>query len=329
MACNARCFYCFEQGAEPKTMTDETADAVFDYIMRTKHEKDITLQWFGGEPLCNTKVIDRICKKLRESGVRFVSQMLTNGLLFTEELAEEAKNTWNLKWCQITLDGMAEEYKRRKNYKGNVENPFQIVMDNVRRLLEKDIQVTIRMNMDLNNVEDITKLEKFLKDRFGKYKNFSAYPVMILNEWFAYTNSETQAQREELFARFREVDAEIEGMMKAKQKGISKTIPQSHCMANSLTAAIISPDGKLYNCQNDNEDLCYGDVWNGITKPELYEKWTHNGEPMEKCKTCPLLPECTAFHLCPTGTKNCKIERFNSFDRKLKASYQALKAKEV
>ncbi len=328
MACNARCFYCFEQGAEPKTMTDETADAVFDYIMRTKHDKQITLYWFGGEPLCNVKVITRLCEKLRDAKVDYVSKMITNGLLFDDKLAEEAVRLWNLQWCQITLDGMSDEYKKRKNYKGNIEDPFRIVTDNIERLAKKDVKVVIRMNVDTNNVDSILELKTYLQNRYGKYSCVQAYPAMIMDEWFGYANPISQEKRKKLFDKYVEIGHEVDEAGLQGSKGVSEKIPQARCMANNRTTAIISPDGKLFTCQSHDDAMSYGDVWNGITKPELYEKWTHNGEPMEKCKTCPLLPECTAFHLCPTGTKNCKSERFNSFDRKLKISYEMLKTKE-
>ena len=95
-------------------------------------------------------------------------------------------------------------------------------------------------------------------------------------------------------------------------------------MANSTSAAIISPDGKLYTCQAHSDALCYGDIWNGVTKQELYETWTHNGEPLPQCKKCVLLPQCTAFHFCPSGMENCYIKRRAVLERQIKKSYQAL-----
>ena len=68
-ACNARCFYCFEAGAKKRTMTGETAISVADYIIDNCIDNKITLQWFGGEPLCNHKVIDIICNKLKEKNI--------------------------------------------------------------------------------------------------------------------------------------------------------------------------------------------------------------------------------------------------------------------
>jgi hypothetical protein len=115
-------------------------------------------------------------------------------------------------------------------------------------------------------------------------------------------------------------------------------LPSFGGMTTPTTAPSTPVEVDLCKCVDlstakDHPGVCkvkapYIELCNTASEPELYEKWTHNGEPMEKCKTCPLLPECTAFHLCPARTKDCKKERFNIFDRKLKASYGALKAGE-
>ncbi len=64
--CNARCFYCYEKGTKPVTMTAETADKVVRYIVKHRGDEKVKISWFGGEPLVNAKVIDQICTELRE-----------------------------------------------------------------------------------------------------------------------------------------------------------------------------------------------------------------------------------------------------------------------
>ena len=84
--CNARCFYCFELGRSRKDMSEKTAEDVADYIIRvSKGVETIRLRWFGGEPLYNSKAIDIICKKLKDAGVNFYSNFVSNGYLFNEE----------------------------------------------------------------------------------------------------------------------------------------------------------------------------------------------------------------------------------------------------
>ena len=114
--CNARCAYCFEKGTKPVNMTSETAEQVAQYIVshRGEHEK-VKISWFGGEPLYNFKVMDRICTRLTEQNVRFYSSIITNGYLFNEKVVEKAVQLWHLKRAQVTLDGTEQNYNRIKH----------------------------------------------------------------------------------------------------------------------------------------------------------------------------------------------------------------------
>ena len=88
--CNARCFYCYEKGTKPVTMTAETADKVVRYIVKHRGDEKVSLKWFGGEPLVNAKVIDQICTELCEQGVPFRSKMISNGYLFDADMVQRA-----------------------------------------------------------------------------------------------------------------------------------------------------------------------------------------------------------------------------------------------
>ena len=103
--CNARCFYCYEKGTKPVAMTAETADKVVRYIVKHRDDEKVKISWFGGEPLVNAKVIDQICTELREQGVPFRSTMTSNGYLFDADMVQRARDLWQLRSVQITLDG--------------------------------------------------------------------------------------------------------------------------------------------------------------------------------------------------------------------------------
>lgn len=317
-ACNARCFYCFEQGIEIKTMNDETTDALFDYIMKTKMDKEILLYWFGGEPLCNIRPMDRLCTKLEQAGVPYASRIVTNGLLFTEELAKKAVQLWKLKRCQITLDGMHEEYKRRKNYQTPVEDPLEVVLHNIELVAQQGIRVDVRLNFDSNNIDSILELKEYIVPRFKQYKNISIYPAPIIDEWLGYSDPTARDKRKMLLDAAAKIQNEVEQEGMEVVGGLAADLPVSHCMANDTKWSVISPDGKLYTCQSGCEELCYGDIWQGVTKPELYEAWMHSTQVQEKCKSCVLLPECTAFHLCPSNQQNCYKKRSAAMNRKIR-----------
>ena len=114
--CNARCFYCFERQAQKKIMSNDTAVDVARFMIDKSKGHDITIQLFGGEPLCNIAAIDTIFNFLKANNAVYKSWMISNGYLFDKDLIDKARNNWNLYKVQITLDGTERVYNRIKNY---------------------------------------------------------------------------------------------------------------------------------------------------------------------------------------------------------------------
>ena len=138
--CNARCFYCFEMGRAHINMSDEVALKTAQYIRDNWGGKEVLLRWFGGEPLYNSKAIDLICQRLNDYGVTYRSNMVSNGYLFDDEMVSKAVGLWNLKRVQISLDGTEQIYNRCKAYIYKEGSAYQIVMDNIQRLLDSNVK---------------------------------------------------------------------------------------------------------------------------------------------------------------------------------------------
>ena len=52
LGCNARCFYCYEEGRQQVSMSPETLDRAIAFILATRRKNtELHLKWFGGEPL--------------------------------------------------------------------------------------------------------------------------------------------------------------------------------------------------------------------------------------------------------------------------------------
>ncbi len=162
-ACNANCYYCFEKGIHPVKMEKATADHVITYIEKVLRSGDkIDLCWFGGEPLVNESLIDymtprimEVCRK-RDCTCRF--SMINNGSLITEEISDKMKNEWGIKFIQVTLDGMEDEYNFVKKYKEPEKYNFQTVINSIKLLARHDIKISIRMNYNGNNYETLKEL---------------------------------------------------------------------------------------------------------------------------------------------------------------------------
>ena len=124
-ACNARCYYCFEQGVKTTKMSKETADSVIEFIASHSGDKKfVRITWFGGEPTVASDRIDQITEGLKLRGIKYLSQMTTNGYLFDEELVQKAKDLWNLEYLQICFDGTEERHNATKSFVNVHDNPL-------------------------------------------------------------------------------------------------------------------------------------------------------------------------------------------------------------
>lgn len=324
-ACNARCFYCFEAGAKTRTMAPETADAVADYIIKNSNGNKITLQWFGGEPLCNFRAIDIICKKLLDKKIDFESVIITNGYLFDDTLITKAIDVWNTKYIQITLDGMSETYNRVKNYKNAVANPFEKVINNIAALLEKGAFLSVRMNMDEYNKNDLYLLSNFLADKFGYNDHFEVNVSLIFEDVGFVPTSRSGAEREKLFNDYFALRSHQESLGILRKRFLKNNIRIGRCAADSPNAVQIMPGGELGNCEHYPDKYFYGSVFEETPR----HLWTDYAERLDICNDCADYPTCFILKRC--NTKQCspfrKKVRLAEMERNVIFTYEKLSKK--
>lgn len=179
MDCNARCFYCYEKDRARPTMSVGTAHKTADYIVRHCGGNKVRLAWFGGEPLYNAQVIDLICNDLVERGIGYESSMISNGFLFDEKLIKRAAELWRLRQIQITLDGTEGVYNAVKRYvDAGEKSPYQVVLANIRGLLDAGVRVIVRLNVSRANAKNLLALVDDLEARFAGARLLSVYCAM-------------------------------------------------------------------------------------------------------------------------------------------------------
>lgn len=293
--CNAQCYYCFENGVYKHNMSYKTAQAVINFITNIlNYEDELIIEWFGGEPLLNYKIIHYITKNLRSicksKNCTLRSSIITNGSLINIQIVDKMKNLWEITSVQITLDGYGEKYNNVKNYTNKDAYNFNKVIENIKLLSKNNIHVAIRMNYDTHNYESLVELIKYLHTEFGQYNNLSyyLYPVWssLNNEFQSHTVSDNKLLA--LFALLVKYKMNtFKEVVRLNARLGYRKYQCSACSANSFT---IFPDGKLGKC-SEVFDQNIGTVWDGITQNDIYECWT-NKEIDEKCRECIYLPLC-------------------------------------
>ena len=294
-ACNARCFYCFEKGIKPVTMTMDTANQVIKFIDSQLAEGDfLRLEWFGGEPLLNIDTISHIMSainKICEQKQCIIhTSMISNGSLVSKQLSQKMRHEWNLKRIQITLDGYGEDYNKTKNYCNTKCHNFKTVIQSIKYLASEGIHVAIRMNYDGTNHQSLAKLINFLHRELSEYTNISYYVYPLwssIDENAPNSFNSTATADQNLLDLF---DLLVKNKMGTPNKIARLNYKRHACQAWSEHSLTILPDGKISKCCESYQKIL-GNIWEGITNTELYKFWI-NPNIDEKCKNCKYLPVC-------------------------------------
>lgn len=327
--CNARCFYCFEMGTRRIPMSETTAKSTADYIAAHCNGKPVRLCWFGGEPLFNSAAIDTIVERLREKGVEYFSYMISNGYLFDEELVKKAKNEWNLRRIQITLDGTEEVYNRRKAYIYREGSAYQRVMRNIGLLLDAGIVVIVRLNLDMNNQENLHELITELSKRFASENRLEVYIGIIFE---SLEKNRSTEERGELYKLAAALTDHINQCGLGSPDCVPRYLRINQCMADNDCSVTITPEGRLGRCEHfsDTEGV-FGDIWSDKKDSSVIEQWKERIPTIPACKTCFYYPMCFRLKKCPGESEAYDPEyrevQKNKLQRQMLNSYEKWKNK--
>lgn len=316
--CNARCFYCYEKGTKPVTMTSDMATKVSRFIMSHRGSEKVILNWFGGEPLVNVKVIDQICSELNQNNVPFKSKMTSNGYLFDVDTIQRAKSQWNLQQVQITLDGTEQTYNQVKHYIYNGINAFERVLHNIELLTASSIRVVIRLNVDKHNIQEMSQLISLLHQRFGVNNYLSVYS----HELFGKRDPK---ERAELYDLRMEIEQQIEDCGYRYKHKLQKNIKLNCCMADNDRNVMISPSGFLGKCEHLVDREFFGHIDNDERDEQILRKYKLYYDDIKECDICPLYPQCYRLKMCPSEgacTPEVRKERLRHIENAMKDEYQ-------
>lgn len=322
--CNAHCFYCYELGQSRIPMSEETARQTALFIINHCEHKPVNIEWFGGEPLFNKPVITLICNLLKEAGVKYSSTMITNGYLMDDENLKEAKDLWNLKRVQITIDGTEQTYNRVKAFIYKGVNAYERVMNNIEGLLKAKIPVAIRMNIDMHNAEDLEKVADYLHERFGKSKLLSPYVHTLFEDERIKVAVLQDEKRKVVLAQRKHIHDKLQKWGMYSPNTFESFIKTSNCMADSVNHLVVQPDGHFTKCEHYTDSHHVGHVTQeGFDEEMLAYFKAEAPEPQEACATCAKYPMCYFLSACP-NVNECYPEMPDDYVHEMQQQMQEI-----
>lgn len=148
--CNLACKYCFIKNSKyhgkSALMKSDVGEKTIDFLIRESGiQKDLFICFFGGEPLINFKVLEKIViyalEEGRKNNKHFHFSITTNGTLLSDEIVEFIYE--HHIEVLISIDGDIHSQNLNRPLSGGGDSYIKI-MDNLKKLDQRNISYSAR-----------------------------------------------------------------------------------------------------------------------------------------------------------------------------------------
>lgn len=158
-ACNLRCIHC--ESSSGKSRKDElTTEEALSLCNDLKEVGTKKVNLSGGEPLVREdwKII---ASRLKELSMEV--NLITNGLLFSEEVAEFCTDI-NIDWISISIDGMPETHDSIRLLPGTIKDmsPFRSAYQALVLSKSSGLKTSVITHINGRNLDELYELHELL-----------------------------------------------------------------------------------------------------------------------------------------------------------------------
>ena len=309
--CNLACRYCFAEEGEYKgrraLMSAEVGKKALDFLIaQSGKRRNLEVDFFGGEPTMNMEVVKEIVayghelEKTHDKHFRFT--ITTNGVLLDDEMMEYInKEMYNV---VLSLDGRPEVNDRMRPFRGG-QGSYAVIAPKLLKMakLRGDKQYYVRGTFTRYNLDFYNDIIHYADMGFDQ---ISIEPVVS-------PATEPYALREEdVPVICEQYDKLAQEMARRRKAGHCFTffhfmldLQGGPCVYKRLAGCgsgteylAVTPWGDLYPCHQfvGEEQFIVGTVFDGITKPEICDKFRMNNIYAKKECT-----DCFARYFCSGG----------------------------
>lgn len=308
--CNLRCTYCYGHGGEYNNkgiLKLETAKQAVDFLFEKSGEKkDISIAFFGGEPLLNFPLICEIvdyCKyRNKEFNKNITYATTTNGTLLTDKITEFLiSNKFSI---TISIDGNKESHNINRFFE-NGAGSYDKVIDKTRNLI-KGIPVSARATITKTNLNLVQNFHDLYEKGFKRVNMAPCSEMLDDNDYTLMADNYSEMIEEfdkllknKQFDKAKAMGGVIQKLSKIDGGGIRNRF------CGSITKGLaVDVNGNIYPCHRfvGTTDFKIGDVFNGFDE-DKYSKIINDtyASEHEDCSNC------WAVNLCGGG---CNSENF-------------------
>lgn len=296
--CNFSCRYCYESEDKPSAyLSESTADRTVDFILDMFRRDGYTALWInfhGGEPMLNTKLIKHIVEAICLQDIRLYTSMTTNCSVWDDEICDYIQE------LTVSIDGLKETHDRNRiQHNGN--GTYDNIIGNALKYLEKNGNVRLRMVVSPDTVTELAEGIKHLAS-------------LGFNEIIAGVDYFSDLWNEELFNELLNQYLivkkwrELEGLDELRIGTLDEYPKERGRCEVGCDGYQVSVDGSIYPCTYvvDKKEFCIGDVFSGLDNEKIDEFNRINHHSTEACEGCGnykycISPRCLMLNYLLTG----------------------------
>ncbi len=340
-ACSLACTYCYQIDKGTSIMPFETATTFIDNLFEGKYkgyvseeEKPfIVLDFIGGEPFLQPKLIEKICDYFYDKAIERMSpwaehsmvSVCTNGVHWFEPDVQHFLNKYrNRLSVSVTIDGNKELHDACRVFPDGRPS-YDLAVAAAKDWMDRGGYMGSKITIAPANIQYMNDAILHMID-LG-YEEINANTV--------YEKGWTIEHAKTFYWKLKEIanyfiennlvnDIYLSLFVDHLGKPKPETDLDTWCGGVGNAMLAIDPDGKLYPCLrymksslgNDQPPLSFGDVWNGIGQTPEDAQWikclacvTRRSESSDECFYCPIAEgcaECSAYNYQINGTPDSR-----------------------
>ena len=158
--CNLRCRYCSHFSSSSDVAEDLPTEAWLKLFEELNACAVMNVTLSGGEPFCRED-LEELIEGIVRNRMRY--NILSNGTLITDRMAEFIAFTGRCDGVQVSIDGPIPEIHDSFRGEGN----FRKAMAGIRFLQKHNVNVDVRVTIHRENVDNLEKIARLLLEDLG------------------------------------------------------------------------------------------------------------------------------------------------------------------
>ncbi len=300
--CNLACRYCFAEEGEyhgrRALMSFEVGKKALDFLIANSgSRRNLEVDFFGGEPLMNWKVVKQLVEYGRSQeelhNKKFRFTLTTNGVLLNDEVMEFCNK--EMSNVVLSVDGRKEVHDYMRPFRKGAGS-YDLIMPKFQKFAESrhQDQYYVRGTFTHHNLDFSKDVLHFADLGF---KQISVEPVV------APETEDYAIRKEDIPQILEEYDVLAKEIIKREKEGkgfnffhFMIDLTGGPCVYKRLSGCgsgteylAVTPWGDLYPCHQfvGEEEYLMGNVDEGITKKEIQKEFGHcNVYTKPDCKNC-------------------------------------------